>query len=169
MNYWVFRSIGMKFARTRFDDFREMAAVGEWQNENVGESKSEFANADNNRKRRKRRRPTGFTCNFCGRRYKESEELLNHFRGRHFHRKIHCLSMSTVCIFMDCSMLIPLFFSFAEVDRNRHGPNENECEICGNCYLAPEYLEKHIVDFHEKFKCNKCGRYTGEIDNEQYS
>lgn len=170
MNYCVFRSTCRTFSRKRFDDFREIAADGEWRNDSVGESRSEFANADNKRKIRRRRRPTGFTCNFCSRRFQDTRELLKHFRRQHFHREIHCLfiSLSTVCIFMDCSFY-SFFFSFAEVDRNRHGPNGNECEICGNCYSDPEYLEQHIVDFHEKYKCNKCGRCTGEIDNERYS
>lgn len=40
--------------------------------------------------------------------------------------------------------------------KNLNGQNEHECESCGRCFSAPQYLEKHVRDTHTKYECDQC-------------
>lgn len=58
-----------------------------------------------------------------------------------------------------CSQCPQYFSSNVDLDRHMAKVHRHPCHLCDRTYLAKTGLEIHLASAHERYKCDKCGKW----------
>ncbi|KAG5344359.1 ZN205 protein, partial [Acromyrmex heyeri] len=90
-----------------------------------------------------------FSCSVCQIKFRLMEQL-------QYHKKIHMNEMQYAC--KHCSRRFVTVEECKKHDDLEHKKVKPfQCDICGNCFVAKQGLQRHIAQKHEElFMCNYC-------------